>query len=210
MRRRWLPLTVLVVALVGLVASVAWVFTGDRGMYVGDRAVVGGDGPVGDLTEAHAAADRFADRLDLEVGEVMQFDNGFYAQLLDDNGDGATEVLIDPDTGTTRIEYGPAMMWNTRYGMHQGGMHDWPDASNRFGDAASCDTADGAEQARRIADDWLREHRPGERADHADAFPGYYTLHTEYDGTVTGMLSVRCGTNDVWYHSWHDRFLRMS
>ncbi len=206
----------LVVALAALVVSVAWVFTGDRGMFVGGRAVVGGDGPVRDLAGARAAADRFADRLDLEVGEVMQFDNGFYAQLIDDNGDGATEVLIDPDTGTTRLEYGPAMMWNTRYGMHQGGMHGsagmhgWPDAPSRFGDAASCDTSDGPERARRIADDWLREHRPGERAGHADTFPGYYTLHTEHDGAVTGMLSVRCGTNDVWYHSWHGRFVRMS
>ncbi|GAA5104532.1 hypothetical protein [Haloechinothrix salitolerans] len=228
MRRRWLPLTVLVVALVALVASVLWVFAGDRGMFVDGRAVVTGDGPVRDLDGARDAADRFADRLGLTVGEVMEFDNGFYAVLVDVDGEGSTEVLVDPDTGTTWLEYGPAMMWNTRYGMHRSGMygagmHGWRDGAD-WGDgpdwrcpgwggapgrAASCAAEDGPEQARRIADDWLRAERPGERAGHADAFPGYYTLHTERDGEVTGMLSVRCGTGDVWYHSWHGRFLRM-
>lgn len=223
MRRRWLPLTVLVVAIAGLVASMVWVFAGDRGMmFVGGRAVVAGEGPVRDLAGARTAADRFAERWGLRVGEVMEFDNGFYAELVDADDEGATEVLVDPDTGTTRLEYGPAMMWNSRYGMHAGGgMHGWDDVRGRdgvrgwddtrgwAGGAARCDTPRDAAVATRIADDWLRDNRPGERAGEAHAFPGYYTLHTERDGQVSGMLSVRCGTGEVWYHSWHGRFLRM-
>jgi hypothetical protein len=48
----------------------------------------------------------------------MQFDNGFYAELVDQAGNGATEVLVDPRSGAVQIEWGPAMMWNTAYGMH--------------------------------------------------------------------------------------------
>ena len=47
----------------------------------------------------------------------MQFQRNFYAKLVDSQGNGATEVLVDPSSGVVSIEYGPAMMWNTRYGM---------------------------------------------------------------------------------------------
>jgi len=76
--------------------------------------------PVGDLGAARARADRFATGLGLHAGEVMEFSNGFYAELLDPDEKGATEVLIDPGSGAVWIEYGPAMMWNTRYGMMSG------------------------------------------------------------------------------------------
>ena len=71
------------------------------------------------LSAARADAQRFADRLGLRVDEVMQFQRNFYAKLVDSSGNGATEVLVDPSTGVVSIEYGPAMMWNTKYGMGQ-------------------------------------------------------------------------------------------
>ncbi|KAB1139850.1 hypothetical protein F7R91_38195 [Streptomyces luteolifulvus] len=43
-----------------------------------------------------APAQDFADRLDLRVGEAMQFSRNFYAELITTAGKGATEVLIDP------------------------------------------------------------------------------------------------------------------
>jgi hypothetical protein len=73
--------------------------------------------PARTLAEARTQAQKFADRLGLKVDEVLQFKDNFYAKLVDRNGDGATEVLVDPQTGAVSIEYGPAMMWNTRYGM---------------------------------------------------------------------------------------------
>jgi hypothetical protein len=51
------------------------------------------------------------------VGEVMRFTNNYYAELLEKNGRLATEVLVEPASGAVYLEYGPAMMWNTRYGM---------------------------------------------------------------------------------------------
>ena len=69
------------------------------------------------LAAARADAQQFASRLGMRVDEMMQFERNFYAKLVDSNGNGATEVLVDPSTGVVSIEYGPAMMWNTRYGM---------------------------------------------------------------------------------------------
>jgi hypothetical protein len=69
------------------------------------------------LATARTQAQKFADRLGLKVDEVLQFKDNYYAKLVDGNGNGATEVLVDPPTGAVSIEYGPAMMWNTKYGM---------------------------------------------------------------------------------------------
>ena len=69
------------------------------------------------LAAARTEAQQFASRLGLRVGEVMQFERNFYAKLVDSSGNGATEVLVDSSSGVVSIEYGPAMMWNTRYGM---------------------------------------------------------------------------------------------
>ncbi|GAB3175609.1 hypothetical protein GCM10027059_49310 [Myceligenerans halotolerans] len=214
-------LVVIVVALLALLGTVAWAtFTpggpggmmnrswsigdtrmmdggpmmGGRGM-MGDDFGVAGTGPVTTLTEARTAAERYADRLDLRVAEVMQFDNGFYAELRTSGGDGATEVLIDADDGDVRIEYGPAMMWNTEYGVHA---------------AASTGPAKiSPERALRLADEWLAARDGEVSAGDPDVFPGYYTLHTEESGTVTGMLSVNAYTGAVWYHSWHGEFVDM-
>ncbi len=78
--------------------------------------------PVHTLAAARSDAQRFADRLGLTVGEVLQFRENFYAKLVDSKGNGATEVLVDPATGAVSIEYGPAMMWNTKYGMGRAGL----------------------------------------------------------------------------------------
>jgi hypothetical protein len=47
-------------------------------------APAGGNDPVRSLADARRQADRFADRLDLEVGEVMRFSNHYYAELEED------------------------------------------------------------------------------------------------------------------------------
>jgi hypothetical protein len=66
-----------------------------------------------------------------------------------------------------------------------------------------------AERATEIADDYLSRVSPGTRAGEAERFYGYYTLHTEKDGEITGMLSVNGYSGEVWYHSWHGPFLAM-
>ena len=130
MRKRALPVVVLVAALAGLVGTGAWAL--NRGNSHGTGWMHGSASswmmsyrgssaqPVRTITEARQRAQAFADRLDLKVAEVMQFSNNFYARLDTKSGKPATEVLVDPATGTTSLEYGPAMMWNTRYGLMNG------------------------------------------------------------------------------------------
>jgi hypothetical protein len=102
--------------------------------------------------------------------------------------------IIDPRSGAVQVEFGPAMMWNTTYGMQP----------------VSAGTASvSAEQAHAIADRWLQANRPGENAGDADTFPVYYTVHTLRGDQVAGMLSVNAATGAVWYHAWHGRFIAM-
>jgi hypothetical protein len=83
----------------------------------------------------------------LEVGEVLVFENHAYAVVQQSgSGEGAFEVLVDPFTRRVTLEFGPAMMWNTEYGMMggrfreqlgarrigPGGMHGLPGNAWRF------------------------------------------------------------------------------
>jgi hypothetical protein len=57
----------------------------------------------------------------LAIAEVMEFADNFYAEVVEENtGVHAVEVLIDKEAGAVYPEYGPNMMWNTKYGMHSG------------------------------------------------------------------------------------------
>lgn len=66
------------------------------------------------------------------------------------------------------------------------------------------------EQAIEIAQAYLDRAYPGLEADEeAEAFYGYYTLHTLRDGNIVGMLSVNGYTGQVWPHTWHGEFIGM-
>jgi hypothetical protein len=117
---------VLLAMLGGVVAFAA---TGGNGSWSSGWQMMGGryvyrpatPTTVSTLPAARSEAQRFAGRLGLHVDEVLQFERNFYAKLVDGQGNGATEVLVDKASGVASIEYGPAMMWNTRYGMGQAG-----------------------------------------------------------------------------------------
>ena len=235
MRTKTLPLVVLVAAVAALGVSVSWAVaqTSDDGWGMhrfGNEmmsdARTGEGNPVKDLAEARTQASRFAERLDLQVGEVMRFSNNYYAELEED-GRPATEVLVDPQTGAVYLEYGPAMMWNTRFGMMSGArllsegmMGGWMMQAGAgmmggpgFADPTWAPTGDGAvsvAEARAIAAHWLAEQGKGVEAGEPEAFPGYYTLHVLRAGKVAGMLSVNAVTGAPWYHWWHSRFLSRS
>jgi hypothetical protein len=241
MKINGIALAVLVTAVAALVASIGWAATrtGDGSGWMMARygsgmmgyASTGRGEPVESLAEARTQAERFAERLDLGVGEVMQFSNNYYAELEED-GRPATEVLVDPTTGAVWLEYGPAMMWNTRFGMMSdfrlrgqagimgggsmmGGMmgSGMMAGGGMMGSTPSGSAAGGdvsAVEAERIAADWLRVAAPGTAAGEAEPFPGYYTVHVLRAGKVNGMLSVNASTGDVWYHGWHGRFLSMA
>jgi hypothetical protein len=191
--------------------------------------------PVRSLSAARKQAERFAEPLGLSVGEVMRFANNYYAELVEPEGKPATEVLVDPRSGATWVEYGPAMMWNTKYGMMSGFVA--PGAGGMMGGetmgggagmmggwtmgtasadptyapfAPASERAVSATEAQRIADDWLSGRGSSLTAGEAEAFPGYYTLHVLRNGKIAGMLSVNAYTGAVWLHWWHGPFLSMA
>ena len=243
MRVSALPLVVLLAAAAALVGSVGWavaraddggwMMTRSGARMMGMSAGGGGGEPVRDLAAARRQAQRFADRLDLETREVMRFSNNYYVELIARNGRPATEVLVDPTSGSVWLEHGPAMMWNTRYGMMADSRLDGPpgmmdgagmmDGNGMMGSAEMMGGGDNsfpsaqtrtrnvsAGEARSIAQRWLDRRGDKVSAGEAKTFPGYYTLHALRAGKVTGMLSVNAATGAVWSHWWHGRFVAMS
>jgi hypothetical protein len=80
----------------------------------------------------------------LQLGEVMIFDNHAYAEIVEkDSGIGVMEVLVDPITKAVFPEMGPNMMWNLKYGMMSGfsryGMMGGFGSNNMMGNAGTAD-----------------------------------------------------------------------
>jgi hypothetical protein len=192
-----------------------------------------GSGPVANIPAARARAQQFADRLGLKTAEVMQFSDNFYVRLDDETSHGATEVLVDPKTGDVSLEYGPSMMWNTRYGMMSGGsgagMMGGAESGMMGGGMGSGSAMMGSHggnpnwtpptsgtsgpvsrnKARQIANTWLADKDKAMTAGEPDAMPGYFTMETLRNGKVDGMLSVNVSTGALWYHWWHGQFVAM-
>jgi len=156
-----------------------------------------GDGvAVSSIPAARARAAKAAAPAGLHPGEVMWFDNGFYVEFKDGAGQPATEVIVDPRTGSVSTEPGPAMMWNTSFGMMRAG-------SSSAGPVTSA-------KAREVATAWLAANQTGNQGGTTirslDAYPGYFTIDLQRNGAVSGMMSVNSSTGAVWYHAWHGAF----
>ncbi|GAB4306401.1 MAG: hypothetical protein Kow0097_05920 [Candidatus Bipolaricaulota bacterium] len=136
---------------------------------------------------------------DWVVGEIMEFSNHFYVEVREKStGRGAVELLVLRD-GSVRPEPGPNMMWNAKYG-HRGMM------GFRRDDSGVMDLPPAAALA--TAQAYLDRSSPGLAVgDEAEAFYGYYTIHTLRNGKIVGMLSVHGSTGEVWVHTWHNAFV---
>ncbi len=131
----------------------------------------------------------------LEVREVMQFEDNFYAVVVEaDSGRGAMELLVDPYSGSVFPEYGPNMMWNQKYGH----MGRWFSGNARL----------SLEEAEAAAQRWLDTELPGAEVEGMGIdFYGYFTFDYAIDGRIAGMLSVNAASQDVWLHTWHGEFI---
>ena len=151
---------------------------------------------------------RYIDQIgnkNLAIDEVIEFQRNFYAIIKDSStGHGAMEVLVNKSTGSVFPEFGPAMMWNTQYGMMGAGMGHMMGYQQPSGPVTV-----SASKAEQIARQWLAQHGPGATIETADQFPGYYTIHFLQNSKVAGMLSVNGYTGQVWYHSWHGKAIRV-
>jgi hypothetical protein len=160
----------------------------------------------------------------LEVDDVMIFDNHAYAQIVEKgSGIGVMEVLVDPTTKAVYPEMGPNMMWNQKYGMMSGfggyrmGMMMGGFGNNMMGGFGATDTSaemtvtpDQAIEAAQAYLDTYFSTANLTADEHADPFYGYYTLHVNRDGQTVGMLSVNGYTGQVFPHTWHGELLEMS
>jgi hypothetical protein len=167
------------------------------GMMGGMWGEMGSMGMMGDtsgtatpVSEADART-RFAEfaadcGADVHVADVMAFASNYYAQLVDGNGNGLGEVLVDSYTGAVYPEPGPNMMWNTAWGLGSTGAAQFDQSA-----------------AQQIATTFLAGYLPGAAVVEGQAFPGYYTFDFGRDHAVEGMLSVNATTGDVWVHTWH-------
>jgi hypothetical protein len=177
---------------------------GGAGQMMGSLYQPSPQAPVRNLALAQRRVEQYLQRLGnkaLKVDEVMEFQRNYYAIVKDTStGHGAFEVLVNKATGAVYLECGPAMMWNTQYGMMDHMMgYQQPSAPITI----------SAAQARQIAQQWLDQHQPGSTTEAPDQFPGYYTVHILKGGKVTGMLSVNGYSGQVWYHTWHGAFVQM-
>lgn len=77
--------------------------------------------------------------------------------------------------------------------------------------APEAEASVSAEEAAAIAQRYLDSALPGTVVGEAAvAFPGYYTLHVEQEGKITGMLSVSAYTGQSFYHFWHGAFIEQA
>ncbi len=155
--------------------------------------------PVDNVDQAKALAEQYASAqgLDLQVKEIMEFSNQYYAIIQERNtGVNAFEVLVDKATGRVFLEPGPSMMWNTKYGHMRSRS---PTANMPV----------SLEQALQNAQQWLDFNFPGARAGDAETFYGYYTVDFSRDNQVIGMLSVNGYSGEIWFHTWHGQFIQM-
>ncbi len=163
---------------------------------------------------------------DLELKEIMIFDNNAYARITEKStGIGAMELLVDPATLSVFPEYGPNMMWNLKYG-HMGGSGMTLAPAPRAGvggrngmmggynsnpGSVSATMTVTSEQALKITQQYLDQQFPGyQAAEDADPFYGYYTIDIMKDGKPTGMLSVNGFSGQVFLHTWHGTFIEIS
>lgn len=156
---------------------------------------------IADATESVESFLEYEGLKDLEIAEVMEFEQNFYAIVSETSTDiGAMELLIDPYSGYVTYEPGPNMMWNTKYG-HMGRRWWRPNRSMSLTEAEAVAAANEALEAdgySLVADS------------HADEFYGYYTLHVLDGSKIVGMLSVNGFDGAVWYHDWHGDYLGMT
>jgi len=152
---------------------------------------------------------------DLELVEIMIFDNNAYARIVEKStGIGAMELLVDPSTLTVYPEYGPNMMWNQKYG-HMGGNSMMGGTGMMNGDFldpsfVSSEMTVSPEQALQFAQQYLDKQFPGYKiSDEVYPFYGYYTIDFLKDDQPTGMLSINGYSGQVFLHTWHGTFIEM-
>lgn len=146
-------------------------------------------------------------QMKLALDEIEEWEYNFYIVVKEASPSDhkAYQLIIDKWTGAVMPEPGPNMLWNWKYcgTMGMGGM---------CGNQGSINL--DASQATVAANDFLKKRFARFRVmvvnGSPDLFYGYYTFDVKEtkNGIKSGMLSVNMTTGQIWYHTWHGRFIR--
>lgn len=178
------------------------------------------------IDQTKAAAEKYLANLnnpDLEIAEIMVFDNNSYVVVKETStGIGAFELLVDSTSQVAYPEHGPNMMWNLKYsglnhqymmGGNGGMMGGYGNTMMQGWDTTSPANVSSTmtvtpEQAIQYAQKYLDANVSGATAaTDPIQFYGYYTIDFEKDGKVAGMLSVNGYSGQVFLHTWHGTFV---
>jgi hypothetical protein len=191
---------------------------GMMGGWVGPRSAVDSSLSVDQASTAVQGALSQLGNSDLQIKEIMIFDNQAYAEISEKStGIGAMEVLVDPETLAVYPEPGPNMMWNLKYspmeghsgwGMMSSGGYEY---EGQPGANVSPEMPISGQQALKDAQDYLDINYPDSSAgEEADPFYGYYIIHMLQNGKITGIFSVNGFNGAVFPHTWHGTFVEMT
>jgi hypothetical protein len=142
----------------------------------------------------------------LGISDIFIFeDSEYYFSIIEeDTGRGAMELLVNQYTGDVFPEFGPNMMWNLKYGMHNSNMMSGRGMMSYNSTNYSEFNDINMEEAYDYGKKYLVKYSDNfNLADEFHEFYGYYTFHVEENGNTVGMLSVDGATGEVWFHEWH-------
>ncbi|MBF6596009.1 MAG: peptidase M4 [Thermaceae bacterium] len=135
------------------------------------------------------------------IKDIMAFSQNTYAQVVDAQGKGLGEIVMDRYSGNIYPEPGPNMMWNSQYGMGYGMMRGYNNPTNTPAQVVYTQAA-----AQKLAEQFLSGYLPGAKVIEGQSFGGYYTF--DYGRkAIEGMLSVNAYSGEVWVHTWHGTYL---
>lgn len=151
----------------------------------------------------------------LEIEDIFVYSNSeYYFSIVEEGtGKGAMELLVDPITGYIFPEYGPNMMWNTKYGIHGNnsygmmGMMGGYNFNSNYENDKRIDETKALEEAKNYLARKNDSNLTVEGGGHE--FYGYYTFHVIGDNKTVGMLSFNYYTGEIWYHNWHGNLIEV-
>lgn len=178
--------------------------------------LVGSRGELYDIDELTHEVQAYIERYDtnLVIGDIFIFEDTeyYYSIIEEDTGKGAMELLVNPYTKDIYPEYGPNMMWNLKYGMHNASgmmgnrnMMGYSDDGEYFdyGDYSEDNEISSSEAYNEGMSYLAKRNDDLILGDEYHDFYGYYTFHIKESGKPVGMLSVNGFSGAVWYHDWH-------
>lgn len=166
------------------------------------------DGTMLQMTDAIYLAQNYmqsARFMNLAIEEIEEWEFNYYVVVKEPTPSThkAFQLVIDKWTGLVMPEPGPNMMWNTKYCGMMGGT------CGGFGGSTV------TVAAATIAANTFLQQRLGRNRNLAvitppDLFYGYYAFDVKdvRTGAKYGMLSVNGASGQVWYHTWHGKFIQ--